>query len=234
MTPHYGNPPFRWVLAFVQLVVCLGFLWPEREFLLFGLIESIHSYHTPTPKSKASSESKSDNVIVPPPTPEEQRQVDAATKRWETRKVAPLVLDFPVLIAQLPYILLSPAKREWVPKGMFPDVWRALSWPFAGMFFWWFLGRGVEALSAARRSVARPRISWVEATFALILFSIGLVTLVGILTSTPDDRRDMQFLALVAGGLLWAILATTTIAARFLQRRIAKRSVAAQSMSPTA
>jgi hypothetical protein len=22
------------------------------------------------------------------------------------------------------YILVSPAKREWAPKGMFPDVWR--------------------------------------------------------------------------------------------------------------
>ena len=221
MAPHYGGLPFRRILPFVQLVVCLAFLWPQRGFLLFGLIESIHSYYKPTPKSETSSDSRGVDATVPPLPPEEQRRADAAVKRWETQKMAPLVLDFPVLIAQLPYVLLSPAKREWVPRGMFPDVWRALSWPFAGMFFWWFLGRGVEALSAARRSVARPRISWVETALALILFSIGLVALIGILTSTPDDRRDTQFIALIAGGLLWGFLATATIAARFLQWRIA-------------
>lgn len=221
MAPHGRSLPFRWVLPFVQLVVCLALLWPERGFLLFELIESIQSYYSPAPKSK--TDSKGVDVVAPSLTRQEQRWAD----RWEREKMAPLVLDFPVLIAQLPYILVSPAKREWVPKGMFPDIWRSLSWPFAGMFFWWFLGRGVEALSAARRSIALPRISWVETTFALILFGIGVVALIGILTSTPDDRRDIQFLALVAGGLLWGILASVTIAARFLQRRIVRRHAAA-------
>jgi len=104
-----------------------------------------------------------------------------------------------------------------------------MSWPFAGLFFWWLSGRSVEALFAARQSVARPRINWAETSLAGILFIIGLATLVGILTSTPDDRRDLQFMAWVAGGLLWGILATATIAARFLQRRIQKRVTAAHS-----
>jgi len=109
---------------------------------------------------------------------------------------------------------------------MFPDVWRALSWPFAGMFFWWYFGRSVEALSAARRSVECPRISLIEAMFALILSVVGFVGLINILTSTPDDRHDFQFLALIAGAILWGILATTTITARFMQWRISKRRTA--------
>lgn len=228
MAPPHPSFPFRWVLPSIQIVVCLALLWPVRSYLLFAIIESIHSYSSPTVKIRAASDSKALNVIVPPITPEEQRRNDDVVARlWETRKMVPLALDFPVLVVQLPYILLNPAKREWVPRGMFPDIWRALSWPFAGIFFWWLLGRGVEALAAARRSVAIPQISWVETGFALILFGFGLVALIGILTSTPDDRRDIQFVALVTGGLLWGVLATATIAARFLQWRSAKRSAAA-------
>jgi len=229
MVPDYRSFPFRWVLPSAELVVCLALLWPVRGFIFFEVMQSIRSYSGSTAKSGATSDSK--EVYSLPITPDEQRRVDAAAKLWERRRAPPLALDFPVLIVQLPYILVSPTKREWIPKGMSPDGWRPLSWPFVGMFFWWLFGRSVEALFAARRSLARPRINWVETTFALILFGIGLVTLIGILTSTPDDRRDIQFLALVAGGLLWGILATATIAARFLQRRIVKRSSAAQSTS---
>jgi hypothetical protein len=212
--------PFRFVFPTVQLLLCLVLLWPVRIFLFAGISQSIHSYFGPAPVIR---------IDVPIASVEEQTPVDPLVKLLDTRELAPVTLDFPVLIAQLPYILLSPSKREWVPRGMFPDIWRALSWPFAGMFFWWFLGKGVEALSKARRSVAYPRIGWVETLFALILFSVGVVALIGILTSTQDDRRDIHFIALVAGALLWGFLATAPIAARFLQWRIAKRSAADQS-----
>lgn len=170
-------------------------------------------------------------IVVPPVPSERQRTDDAATKVADIRSEAPLALNFPVLVAQLPYILVRPAKREWVPKGMPPETWRALSWPFVGILFWWILGRSVEALRTARRSVVHPRISWVETAFALILLGAGLVTLVGILTTTPDDRSDLKFMTLLAGGLLWGILATVTITARFLQGRVAKRNAAAQAMT---
>ena len=104
-----------------------------------------------------------------------------------------------------------------------------LSCPFAGMFFWWFAGTGIEALCAALQSVVRPRIGWVETLFAGILVATGIVALVGILTSTPDDRYDFQFVMLLGAAFLWGALATPTVAARLLQWRIAKRHIAAQS-----
>src|SRR5882762_1814287 len=222
--------PFRWVLPSVQLLVCFALLWPVRQFLFLGVMQSIHSYSNMTSKSDAFPDSEG-VYVVPPATPEQQRFGDSEARFYEIRKTAPLALNFPVLIAQLPYILVSPTKREWVPKGMFPDIWRALSWPIAGMFFWWYLGRSFEALYAARQSVAHPRINWAETTFALILCGIGIVTLIGIVTSTPDDRRDIQFMALVAGGLLWGIMATATVVAGFLQWRLAKRHHSSQSTS---
>ena len=190
--------PFRWVLPSVQLLFCFALLWPVRAFLLVGVAQSIHSYSGSVFQHTVTSDSKVFNIVVPAPTVEEQARADALVKLLETRKLAPLTIDFPVLIPQVPYILISSTKREWVPKGMFPDVWRAVSWPFAGVFFWWLIGRSVEALFAAQQGVARPRINWAETAFAGILFIMGLVTPAGILTSTPDDRRDLQFMAWVA------------------------------------
>lgn len=228
MAPQDRSFPFRWVLPSVQLFVCLALLWPVRGEL-FGK----YSFFRPIPKSSVASGPKAGGEIAPT-APELERNAISVTQLWETEKLAPLVLDFPVLVVQLPYILVSPAKREWVPKGMFPDIWRAISWPFVGIFFWWLLGRGLEALSAARRSIASPRIRWGETTFAVILFAVGLVALAGIVTSTPEDRHDIQFMALVAGGVLWGILATPTIIARFLQWRIAKQGDAVRpGMAPS-
>ncbi len=178
MAQQHRSFPFRWVLPSVELVVCLALLWPARGLLFLGVVESIDSYSRPTPKSSV--------VPAPPVTAEGQRIDDAATRFADIRTKAPLALNFPVLVMQLPYILVSPAKRERIPKGMPPDIWRALSWPFVGILFWWFLGRGVEALLTARRAVVHPRISWVETAFALILLVTGLVAFIGVLTTTPD------------------------------------------------
>ena len=134
----------------------------------------------------------------------------------------PVALNFPALIAQLPYIVAM--RREWVPNGIMRETWRVLSWPLIGIFFWWLAGRGADALRAIKKSVIAPTITMPETIFSGLLFAIGVATLVGILTSTPDDRRDIYFLALIAGGLLWGILAAFTIAARFLQWRLRKRT----------
>src|SRR5712672_3165659 len=95
MALQHRSFPFRWVLPSAQLLICLVLLWPVRNFLLFGVMGSIASYSSPNLKY----------VIVPPLTREGQRRVDAVVKVWEIRKTAPLALNFPVLIAQLPYVL---------------------------------------------------------------------------------------------------------------------------------
>jgi hypothetical protein len=227
MADQHRGFPFRWVLPCAQFAVCLAILWPARGFLILGVLESVDSYSRPRPESSAVQGPRRFDFVVPAVPPESQLKDDASIKIADKRMKAPLALDFPVLVAELPYILASPAKREWVPKGMPPDIWRALSWPFVGLLFWWSLGKSVEALTAARRSVANPRITWIETAFAIILSGTGLVAIVGVLTSTPDDRNDLQFMTLLAGAVLWGILASVTLAARLLQRRISKRNASA-------
>jgi hypothetical protein len=70
------------------------------------------------------------------------------------------MLNLPVGIVQLPYVLAhpTPGGKQWVPRGMMFTTWRALSWPIFGVFFWWFAGRGMDAFRAARKSILLPRI----------------------------------------------------------------------------
>lgn len=222
--------PFRFVLPIAQLSVCLVLLWPMRAVLLSGVAQSIHAYFGPAPERSPISDQDQTITIISPPstTVEKQARVDALIRRLDERMMAPKVLDFPVLLTQFPYIVVSPTKQEWVPKGMFIDIWRSLSWPFVGMFFWWLLGRGIEALFAAKQSVVHPRITWPEIAFAGAMFVVGLLVLAMILTGTPDERRDEQLMASIAGGLLWGVLSSGIIAARLLQRRIQREATAAR------
>ena len=86
------------------------------------------------------------------------------------------------------------------------------------------VGRGIEALRSSRKAMISPRVTLPETIFAALLVCVGIVVLVGRLTSTPDDRPDLQFVALLVGGLLWGVLASLTIVARILQWKIRTRS----------
>ena len=218
MTDQKHSLPLRWWLPLAQLAICALLLFPVRGRLLFGIEQATHSY-VPTPEKREQF-----IIDLPALTPEQQRELDAERDREEMYIRAPLVLNFPVVIAQLPYILASPAKREWIPEGMFPEVWRALSWPLAGVLFWWWMGRAFEALNATRGGVLQPRLGWIDTGFAAILVLLGVVSFIGIVTSTFDDRKDIQFMALMAGGLFWGALAEVVILTRIRQRRIVKTS----------
>jgi hypothetical protein len=208
---------FRRVLPIVQLLICIIALWPSRYFVWFQLSQSLQAYALVKPQHPLSRI----NIEIPTLNPHQQQEADSAARIEQLRMEVPVALNFPALIAQLPYLVTI--RREWVPLGMMRIVWRGLSWPLAGVFFWWLAGRGVDALRAVWKSVVAPRITMAETISAGLLFAIGVATLVGILTSTPDDRRDIDFLALIAGGLLWGVLAALTIAARVLQWRRVKR-----------
>jgi hypothetical protein len=210
----------RWILPIAQLLVCFSVLWPVRGRLLFGLTQA-RPVFAPTHKEGQIAEPNR-VILLPELTPERLRALDAAEESALSRMRVPVILNFPVAVAQVPYLVVR--RREWLPQGMFIETWRATIWPLAGLIFWWLAGRGIEALMASVRSTVHPRLSWIEVTWAILLLLIGIVALIGILTSTPDDRRDKDFMAFVYGGLLWGVLAVLTVSARFRQWRIYKQS----------
>ncbi len=212
----------RWVLPVAQLLICFVTLWPARGQFLLGLTLG-RPLRAPAREGATRVPEPQPVIDLPELTPERQREVDAAYERALRCMRVPVVLDFPVAVAQVPYLLA--AKREWVPEGVFPESWRALIWPLAGTLFWWLTGRGIEALLASFQRAIHPRLHSIEVTWAVVLLILGITTFVGIVTSTPDDRADRNFMALMYGGLLWGILAGLTVTARFRQWRISKSNV---------
>jgi len=112
----------------------------------------------------------------------------------------------PAGLVQLPYVISNRAKTEWVPNGMDVKRWRAITWPFVGLIFWWIAGRSVEALLAARRTIVRPSISWIETGIGVYLLLWGIIILVAPLCS--------------GSGAMWAVLGAAIVIARIAQRKI--------------
>jgi hypothetical protein len=76
-----------------------------------------------------------------------------------------------------------------------------------------------------------PRITLIETLFGVVLACIGIASLVGVLTGTPDDKHDVDFFIFVGGGLFWGILGAASIAARIVQWRIMRRTKVVQQLA---
>jgi hypothetical protein len=151
--------------------------------------------------------------------PQDLKMLHDAEKNARRENV-PAALNVPLGLLQLPYTILNPERQAWVPRGMFFETWRAVSWPLIGIMFWWAAGRGLEALVAARRGIIRPRISWPEMGIASLFFVIFGGVAIFLTFDRESMRSDPNSAILLAGCGLWAILAGVTIAARIAQWRI--------------
>jgi hypothetical protein len=209
---------YRWILPLAQLLVCAVVLWPIRSEFVFEIRAAIRAY------SPARTSEHNPRYVLPYAfdLDLDDPQVQRSIKNAERRLWTPSVLNLPVMMVDLPYVILNPAKTEWVPKGMDFKRWRAISWPFVGLISWWVAGRGVEALLSARRSAIHPLIGWVETAIGILVLAIGLFGFIGSLVERSLDG-DSPWVLFTAAGAIWALLGGSTIAARIAQRRIRLR-----------
>jgi len=214
--------PFRWLLPATQLIICVLVLWPVRSRVIDDVRGSVLLYRT----SKSSALNTPDPqalvlLQIRPLDQEEQHELDV----FERRKMVPVMLNVPSLLVQLPDVILSADKDDWVPRGMDLWTWRAIALPLIGILFWWSAGRGIEALFAARWQLLRPRIRWIEAIAGTTLFLFCAVATVGLpLGSGKSDEGSVKFI--VTGMALWAVLGGIVAAARIVQWRVSKRTSA--------
>jgi hypothetical protein len=199
-----------------------------RYYLLFEISQSIRTYEATRVEENAGPPI---NIYIPKLTPSQQAAADRSAEIEDLRRALPQALNLPVLLLEMPYTIANPAKMEWVPQGMMLDDWRSITWPFAGILFWWSAGRGIEALRLSRKGLIAPRVTLVETVLAALFVCTGFATVVGAITSTPDDRSDIKFIALLAGGMLWGVLAGTMIIARIFQWRIRRGTKSLASLA---
>ncbi len=210
--------PFRLFLPMLQLVVCLVVLWPYWPRLRAELGSDIYGFEQSVIHGEQPSEKTEALPDAVPPAP-------AKANASDMRLSAPAAVNLPAGLIQLPYILAGSSRAEWVPNGMWYGEWRAISWPFIGLVFWWIAGRGLEALLAARQHLIRPGLHWAEVTTGVLLFIGGAVVCVGL----SLDRNPIGVPAdtlLAVGGALWSILGAVIVTARILQwglRRMARQ-----------
>jgi hypothetical protein len=220
--------PYRWILPIVQLLICAIVLWPIRSQLVLEIRTSIHIYGAGKALEQESQyvlPESFDLSLVDP-------QWERSFRNSERRLFTPTMLDMPVGLVQLPYIIHNPAKTEWVPKGMDVKTWRAITWPFVGLIFWWIAGRGVEALRASRRSVIDPSMGWVETGVGVFLLTSGIILLIAPLFAGDSDS-DHSWVFISGSGAIWALLGAAIVIARIAQWRIRLRlrNVQAPDMS---
>jgi hypothetical protein len=216
--------PYRWIFPIGQLLICAVVLWPIRSEIVFQIRAAIRSYGAAKQLEQKPSYVLPYSLDINLDDPELERSFRNAERRlW-----VPTMLDMPVGIIQLPYVIHNPAKTEWVPNGMDVKRWRATSWPFVGLIFWWIAGRGVEALLAARRSVIDPSIRWVETGVGVSLLLCGIILLIAPLFAGDSDS-DHSWVFISGAGAIWALLGAAIVIARITQWRIRLRPRNAQA-----
>lgn len=218
MSEQSHSVPFRWILPIGQLLICIVVLWPIRSEIAFETRATILSYTVVKSLEQKPSEAMPYVLDINLDDPE----VEKSLRNRERRLWAPTMLDMPAGIIQLPYIIHNPAKTEWVPKGMEFKIWRAISWPFVGLIFWWIAGRGVEALRASRRNVLDPSMGWVETGVGAFLMTLGIILLIAPLCAGESDS-DHSWVFICGSGAIWASLGAAIVIARIAQWRVRVR-----------
>lgn len=190
---------FALLLPAAELLLCAAFLWPIR-------LTIVHELHIPAP------------YII------EQTMV-ADCQRWSPKQDlflgAAVALNIPAGLIQLPYSI-----SKWAPNGMDDLVWRAISWPFLCIPFWWIAGRAIDALRALKHRSLIPKIVLMESAIGSIWVAAGALLFVSFLVMAGIQKAPGLTRIAAAGGL-WALLGALSPIARFRQKRLRERQNAA-------
>ena len=77
---------------------------------------------------------------------------------------------------------------SWTPQGLLPEQWNALSFPFYCLPFWWFVGRGFDAL------LSRERLRWPSLLLGTLLCGFFLFLMLGLRFGiSAEERKGLTY-----------------------------------------
>lgn len=215
-TRHPHPLPFRWLLPVGQLLMCSLLLLPFRGVILFELLHVRVYGYVP------------DSGTTIGPDGKVQLRTNPAYEHWAKWKDMTFdgvsLVNLPGAFVALPSAIFSSDHREWTPARVEFKVWRAVSWPFLAVPFWWIAGRGVEALLAAIKKIIAPRLRWWETLIAALLLAGGITCVIGFVFFAGVDASDRILQAMSVAFGFWAVLGGVTVVAKFLQWRLRRNS----------
>ncbi len=222
--------PFRIVLPLVQLLVCLGLLWPHLPGLSSQLRLAVRELSARVFGTEPPVENSQIVLDVTPIAPGREQTLDLDAVRLTT----PAALNIPVGFIQIPFMIDNPPHPEWAPTGMWIREWRAVSWPFVGLIFWWMAGRGLEAIGAGLRFFASfqreeaerkhrraPKLHWIELLIGAALAATGSASCYVLASGNGAFGLATDYV-MAAGAGLWAILGLVMVIAGIVQWRVRK------------
>ena len=189
--------------------------------------------------TEAPAENSQTVLDVTPIAPGRDQALDLDAVRLTT----PAALNIPVGFIQIPFMIDNPPHSEWAPPGMWIREWRAVSWPFVGLIFWWMAGRGLEAIAAGVRFFASsqreeaerqhrraPKVHWIELLMGGALVAVGGASCY-VLASGNGVLGLATDYVMAAGAGLWAMLGLVMVIAGIVQWRVrrAERQTAQES-----
>jgi hypothetical protein len=226
MTAERPPFPFRIFLPLVQLLACLGLLWPHLPALSSQLKLAVREFSARV----LGTEPMADSTEIMLDVTAIDRRRDQPLDLDAVRMTAPAALNIPVGFIQIPFMLDNPSRSEWTPPGMWIREWRAVSWPFVGMIFWWIAGRSLEGISAGVRYFAgpekeeaarlyrlAPKLRPIEVAIGGALVVLGIGTCYVLTSGLLGLATDY---VLAAGAALWVFLGLTIVIAGIVQWRV--------------
>jgi hypothetical protein len=213
---HSRTLRFRLVLPVAQLILCFAILWPLRNMIIFEIRSSMGKPQAPGSDLRSGPVWISPFFVILGPwgeflPPAVQRQTV-----W-----IPALLNVPSMVFELPHAIFSSDHSAWSPRGFDFRLWRAITWPFGGILFWWIAGRGIDSLLAARRRLITPSITWAETGVGVLSLASGVLLCgISVASRMDDDHLTASWQLIGLAGTMWVLLGTATIAARFVQWRL--------------
>lgn len=210
---------FRWILPVAELILSFAFMWPGRHEVLGEARDAIKLAWT----RESPGPNLDDHFLLV--IPEGIAASELQFENIERRTWIPQVLNLPSGFVQLPYVIFSSSKDEWVPPGFELMTWRAVTWPLLGVIFWWSAGRGIEAVLSAQAREIKPALSWAEIILAIFILVFTALTAIA-LAANSHPERDPEFPTRlwVCASVIWFLLAGSLITAKVLQWQIAKHN----------
>jgi hypothetical protein len=213
-------------LPIAQLLLAVALLWTVRRELIQQAKDAM-SFRRAVENRKPIPDVEFSVIIAERPTAELETELstfERGFRNFERRKWIPSVMNLPVGLIQLPYVILSQSKEEWVPVGFDLMTWRAISWPLIGLLFWWSAGRGVDAMLALRTKRLAPKITIIEGVIGALFLAFCTIAAICLPLYARSDP-DFPIMIFSLGFAVWAFLGGTVLFARLLQWRVANPSL---------
>jgi hypothetical protein len=195
---------FSILLPLLDLILWVSLIAVPTTLLFFNLRQIAH--HSPT----ADIGDSTIRLSIPP-----DRFLAVAVYGATIHTAhAITAINLPGIVIEILISFGTSWPATWHPEGLLFDTWRAISFPFFCLPFWWLIGRYADTFFSLRR------LHWTYLLLGSVLSTIFIVMFLGLRFGMSAAERNESDMSWVFAGIgLWAMLFALAPLAWLRQRR---------------